>query len=366
MEELTRFSHFDSAPAYRSDPNDANSPYAGKVTLPSGAPDNHLLLVYSPGPSYGIAGKEDDAMHRFRAPAIDSGIYLLKSGKPIDEPGKLLLIKNDPKYNEQWPRALVPYKRIYGGDEPVKLAHYNNDGRLSRHPPEGTPYGLVGSASLYKRESYPGGSIYKNEVTAWAPESDDPFRNLGTLDFTGFGGNWFDQGAETSKYDNKEIHAIRILVTEPTTDPALTGLSQRRWWNASNERLRILGEIPVRKFQGGKQPLDPDGNPDTSFLVKIPADMPWTFQTLDKDGMVPALASDSNDRARDDLWDAAAGLRNRVGRADAAAARDRSDWGRNGLNDPLPADHAGAVLQAARARAVSGRRSRSILDAHQK
>ena len=28
------------------------------------------------------------------------------------------LIKNDPKYNEQWPRALVPYKRIYGVDEP--------------------------------------------------------------------------------------------------------------------------------------------------------------------------------------------------------------------------------------------------------
>ena len=38
-------------------------------------------------------------------------------GKPIDEPGQMRLIKNDPKYNEQWPRALVPYKRIYGIDE---------------------------------------------------------------------------------------------------------------------------------------------------------------------------------------------------------------------------------------------------------
>jgi hypothetical protein len=66
------------------------------------------------------------------------------------------------------------------------------------------------------------------------------------------------------------------------------------------ERMRILGEIPVRKFgpanrlrqlpgaasAAGLQPLDPDGNPDTSFLAKIPADVAWTFQTLDKHGMV--------------------------------------------------------------------------------
>src|SRR5205085_1993311 len=35
---------------------------------------------------------------------------------------------------------------------------------------------------------------------------------------------------------------------------------------------------------------DPDGNPDTSFLAKIPADVAWTFQTLDKDGMVLNMA----------------------------------------------------------------------------
>jgi hypothetical protein len=38
------------------------------------------------------------------------------------------------------------------------------------------------------------------------------------------------------------------------------------------------------------QPLDPDGNPDTSFLVKIPADTAFTFQTLDRDGMVLNMA----------------------------------------------------------------------------
>jgi len=36
--------------------------------------------------------------------------------------------------------------------------------------------------------------------------------------------------------------------------------------------------------------LDPEGNPDTSFLVKIPADTPFTFQTLDRNGMVLNMA----------------------------------------------------------------------------
>src|SRR5262249_3911499 len=100
--------------------------------------------------------------------------------------------------------------------------------------------------------------------------------------------------SDAGRYDNSDIHAIRIVITEPTTDPLYTGKYTRRWWNIANERLRILGEFPVRKFsgdpKGSEQPLDPDGNPDTSFLAKIPADIAWTFQTLDKNGMVLNMA----------------------------------------------------------------------------
>ena len=78
------------------------------MTHPSGAPDNHLLTVWSPGPVNSNNG--------LKKPAIDSGIYLIKPARPIDEPGQMLLIKNDPQYNEQWPRALVPYQRIHGVD----------------------------------------------------------------------------------------------------------------------------------------------------------------------------------------------------------------------------------------------------------
>jgi hypothetical protein len=65
---------------------------------------------------------------------------------------------------------------------------------------------------------------------------------------------------------------------------------QNRFLNHAHERLRILGEIPVRKFAGDEQPLDPDGHPDTSFLAKIPADMAFTFQTIDTEGMVLNMA----------------------------------------------------------------------------
>src|SRR5262249_11360913 len=154
---LTPFSHGLEGPADPSVLGDKESPRVGKFTHPSGAPDNHLLTVYSPGP----------VNHQYTfLPQLDGGIYLLKGGKPVEEPGQLLLIKNDPAYNEQWPRALVPYRRIYGIDEPKRLPPLANDGSRSPHLPEGTPFGLVGTSSLYKRESYPNGVVPEGSVTA--------------------------------------------------------------------------------------------------------------------------------------------------------------------------------------------------------
>ncbi len=78
----------------------------------------------------------------------------------------MLLIKNDPEYNEQWPRALVPYKRIYGIDEPQTSAAAGQRRQAVAAPAEGTPFGLVGTSSLYKRESYPNGVVPPGSVTA--------------------------------------------------------------------------------------------------------------------------------------------------------------------------------------------------------
>jgi hypothetical protein len=282
MEVLTRFTHGSDSPAPLSDLNDPKSVRVGKLTHPCGAPDNHLFAVWSagsmPSANRGPVPYDDP---------LDTGLYLIKSGKTVDEPGQMLLIKNDPKYNEQWPRPLVSYKRIYGIDEPKTLAASRNDGKLSKHLPEGTPFGLVGTSSLYKRESFPRGAVPKGSVTA----TGDPYNAFSYSMSSPY--NWGGQGADAGLYENSDIHAVRILAMEPATQ-AVAG----RFYNHAWERLRILGEIPVRKFGKGEpgasatggQPTDPDGNPDTSFLAKIPADVAWTFQTLDRDGMVLNMA----------------------------------------------------------------------------
>ncbi|MFO0966187.1 MAG: hypothetical protein U0793_11470 [Gemmataceae bacterium] len=281
FEWLTRFAHGGDWPALSSIPGKDDAPRMGRVTHPSGAPDNHLLCTYSPGNAH------FHSAHTVKwagETLLDAGIYLIKDGKAVDEPAEMFLIKNDPAYHEQWPRALVPYQRIYGVPEPHALKTLANDGKLSPHLPEGTPFGLVGTSSFYKRESFPNGIVRPGEVTAtWPGKGKVPYRNWEE-------GNWGSQGADAGLYANEDIHAVRILAMEPTTSRRNGPKAGRLFYNHARERLRILAEIPVRHFSKDGQPLDPDGNPDTSFLAKIPADTPFTFQTLDKNGMVLNMA----------------------------------------------------------------------------
>src|SRR5436190_1082953 len=216
-----------------ADHSKKDSPRVGKFTHPAGAPDNHVLTTWSPGSLNSVT--------RFK-PAFDSGIYLIKSGKPIDEPGQMLLVKNDSKYHEQWPRALVSYKRIYGIDEPARLTTLVNDGKQSPHLPAGTPFGLVGTSSLYKRESYPYGVVRPGSVTASFAGDKDPTGRRG-FD-TSF--NWSVQGSDAGLYANEDIHAIRIVQLEPTSDNRPK--DGRAFYNHARERMRILGEFPVRHF----------------------------------------------------------------------------------------------------------------------
>jgi hypothetical protein len=281
LEELTLFSSFQDVRPNRGVGNVSNRIVMGNVTHPSAAPDQHLLTVWA------LPRDAQDTKHT----VYDAGIYLIKSGQPVDHPKKMRAIKNDSRFQELWPRALVPYRRIYGVDEPKRLVH-RNDGTASPQLPEGTPFGLVGTSSLYKRESYPGGVVPPGRVTAVSTRPDDrkrQWRELSVSRFS-FPGNWGEQGADAGLYENSDIWGVRILVLEPVSDPVFAGRHHFALGSRSEERIRILGEFPVRKFEGDNQPVDPDGNPDTSFLVKIPADVAWTFQTLDDRGMALNMA----------------------------------------------------------------------------
>ncbi len=252
----------------------------GKFTHPSAAPDNGLLVVWTPGPA--------NTLNRpTPLPYPDSGIYLVVGSQPVWDRDQLLTLVEDSSFNAAWPRAVVPYSAIHGVSEPARPAWLPNDGSVHAQLPAGTPYGLVGTSSLYKRESFP---------DAGSPNFDglEPFntaenRNHRNDEWS----NWNYQGADAGKYDDADIWAVRIL--------AMEGIPDRRYgpnasffngfYNHANERLRILGELPVRNLDGSGQPLlDAEGNPDTSFLVKLPADTPFTFQTLDRNGLVLNMA----------------------------------------------------------------------------
>ena len=252
----------------------------GKFTHPSGAPNNDLLVVWSPGPCNNLDRPTS-------VPYDDAGLYLIPGGNIVTDPSQLVLIKNDPNYNEAWPRAVVPYSAVHGVAEPAQFSWLPNDG--SQHPelPAGTPYGLVGTSSVYKRESFPG----------FVPPWSDTFDGLDAFNTyeNGQSSNWEWQGADAGKYANSDIWAIRIIGMEPNTHrsygPNGGPSGGSLFASHAAEKLRILGEVPLRKVDAGGQPvLDPEGNPDTSFLVKVPADSPFTFQTLDRNGMVLNVA----------------------------------------------------------------------------
>lgn len=269
---ITPFTHGGDAAA----PVGSNGQRVGKFTHPSAAPDNDLLVVWTPGPA-------NDLNRPTTTPYYDAGLYLIAGGNVVNSPDELVLIKNDPNYNEAWPRAVVPYSAVHGVQQPHQFAWLPNDGSKHSELPAGTPYGLIGSSSLIKRESFPG------HVTSWA----NAFNGLDAFNTSenGQSSNWFTQGAEAGRYGDEDIWAVRILAMQPNTHRSYGPNEGRQFRSAANERLRVLGEIPVRKTDGDGNPLlDPEGTPDTSFLAKIVADTPFTFQTLDRRGMVLNMA----------------------------------------------------------------------------
>ena len=244
----------------------------GKFTHPSAAPGGDLLVAWTPGPA-------NDLNRPTPVPYYDSGLYLIAGAGEVWDPDDLVLLKNDPAYNEAWPRAVVTYQAVHGTPEPLEIPWLPNDG--SAHPdlPAGTAYGLVGASSFYKRESFPGW------VTPWADDFDglDAFNTSEN----GQSSNWGRQGSDAGRYDDSEIWAVRLVALEPNTHRSYGPNAGRHFDNHAGERMRILGEIPLRKTDAGGDPvLDPEGNPDTSFLARIPADVPFTFQTLDRRGLV--------------------------------------------------------------------------------
>jgi hypothetical protein len=259
---------------------------SGKYSMPSTTIRDGLLVAYSTGSVNhfnAVCNKSVNLCEPLR-----SGVYLIEDASTavINSPASLIKIKDDPYYNEIWPRAVASYYDIHGQKTPDIIESEAIDGRLH----VGEAAGLVGSSSMMNRE--PLNDLY--------PDPFSPSERREAND-----GNWRIEGAEAGVVRDDDIYGVRIIVTppKPFTRPIRKYGSplERSVWNSISryladsrlndvvarysslhgERWEILGEFPLTHTDT----TDEQGNPDTSWVAKVPADTPFLIQTLDANGM---------------------------------------------------------------------------------
>ena len=258
---------------------------SGRYSTPSAAPENSMLVAHSSGP---VSFKPPCKCPEY--PRVDSGIYLIENADTasITDPStQIALLKNDPDYNEIWPRAVVPYQTIHGIERPaitIPRGEYEPTDR-NRGLEVGTPIAITGTSSMQNRESAPLGRDRFNSSHA----KDGGDRDKG----------WVVQGADAGLVANDDLWGVRILVMTPDRYLNPWGVSaveeeaglknggrvDRRvkgYFTHTAENWKILGEFPVRNSEGLE---DPDSEMDTSWLAKIPANTPHLIQSIDRYGM---------------------------------------------------------------------------------
>jgi len=272
-------------------PSDGPAPeLSGKYSMPSAVNDGGLLVSYSTG---SVNQTDFSCAPSGQCESLKSGIYLIPNATGdestfiTDPVTQLIKVKDDPNYNEIWPRAVLSYGDIYGISKPDLV----ND--LAKSLPDDNRLlaaeanALLGTSSMYNREPL-------NET------DPDPFLSSESREFTD--GNWTVQGAEAGVFTNNDIYGVRIIATapKPYTKPINISADSARWnsvsrhlldtrlkdvvaryGSAHGERWEILGEFPVKK----SSITDGQGNPDTSWIAKIPSEVPTFVQTIDNKGM---------------------------------------------------------------------------------
>ncbi len=272
---------------------------SGRFTHPAAAPDNDLLTTYAIG---GASTLGDTVFRNTTLEAVmkvigkDAGIWLLplepNSTRQIEHiADDARIVVDFPEYHEIMPRAVVSYQTIYGIPRPDPdntRSPTRNDGTQDPRLPAGAPYGLTGAASLFDRETRSLNGTPWNMKDGGGAMSGRTYMNLAV------------SGAELAIFDNEEIFGIRLLMPVPVIPKDLPRyISAEKWSGVQRHDLRILGEYPVRKPDGnGVEPEDDQGNPDTSFIVRVPADTPFLMQTIDKRGMALDIETTSRSVAR--------------------------------------------------------------------
>lgn len=247
--------------------------FAMLVTWVKGACSNNAnngdtaLYGYPPPPAtsgaYGLAPLNALEWLGRDNPGCDAGIYRgLASG--IEHPAALDVVVDTPEFHEFMPTPVRPYAALHGQATPDPIAPSHRRAVPSDALPLATPFALLGGSSLLQHETRSfEGNLFGSEL------------------------HWALQGAQTSDWVDDDVCGVRItaLMANRRDDGSGedTGDAQTLF-NALGHRAVVLAELPVRKFDGGVPVLDPLGDPDTSFRVRVPADTPLLVGGLDCEG----------------------------------------------------------------------------------
>ena len=209
-----------------------------KVTHPSGAPDNGLLVAITPGPANNLMRPVNRPVYHFKVGLI--------SGRVAETEGDVEIILQDASHNFTQPVAMVQWADIYG-TPPTELPVLPNA--------SGTPFGVIGSSSAH--------------IGQWKPV------DVGSL-FTVGGKQGFWTGAPGNESDTPPA-GIDVVGLSPSVAQAYwTKSNDSGWSNAINERARILTRVLLNE-------PDRPAN-DSSWAAQVPADVPFTFRTFDASG----------------------------------------------------------------------------------
>lgn len=231
-------------------------------------------LVSGNGSGLEINMETELQSHGYEPIGCDAGIYVstqIASGSAHStHPSDLEMIVDSTDWHEIFPRAVVPYSAIHGVEKPTVIPP--SEARVTHAAlPHGTAYGLLGAASITDRETHPryGVSVRGKSLT------DDVGYGVALKQHN-------QQGTDTIDYVDADMCGVRILGLLPNRG----GLTHREITNVAGERTRIIGEVSVRNnLDGNNQPIiDPSGNPDTSFLLSMPANVPFLLQAIDCEG----------------------------------------------------------------------------------
>lgn len=265
-----------NVPTYR-DP----LPFVGKLGHPAALPSNRLMVVWGKGacsivssngvfralgrtaPPFTSGTGQGTAMNVITSlgidtPGCDTGLYVL-SNIPSTHPRDLQLVVDRAEWHEIQARAAVPYRELFGVDQPVdRRPNALSTRRAELQPAQ--PFGLLGAASIIDRETAPAGGIH------FAGEHQF---NL--------------HGTDTIRYSDGDLCGVRILGVQPNRGDG--NVVYREINDLTGEKVVILGEFSVRNVDAmGRPRMDPSGMVDTSFLARIPANVPYLMQAIDCDG----------------------------------------------------------------------------------